>query len=104
MRNDNPEQWNGKSRGGSFGYAFFVFLIRYCGLRSAYIFLAFVAFYFIIDFYSSGRVNLTLYVIGLVCVLMVVDGVPSDTNFAITTNRCVSEAPFIRVQVERVRI
>lgn len=63
-----------------------------------------MAFYFIIDFYSSGRVNLTLYVIGLVCVLMVVDGVPSDTNFAITTNRCVSEAPFIRVQVERVRI
>lgn len=56
------------------------------------------------QFYSSGRVNLTLYVIGLVCVLMVVDGVPSDTNFAITTNRCVSEAPFIRVQVERVRI
>ena len=47
MRNDNPEQWNGKSRGGSFGYAFFVFLIRYCGLRSAYIFLAFLAFYFI---------------------------------------------------------
>lgn len=47
MQNDHPEQWNGKSRGGSFGYAFFVFLIKYCGLRSAYAFLALVAFYFI---------------------------------------------------------
>ena len=41
------KKWTGRSRGGGFGYAFFVFLIRHCGIRSAYLFLAFVACYFI---------------------------------------------------------
>ncbi len=41
------EGWNGKSRGGGFGYAFFVFLIRHCGTGSAYAFLALVVIYFI---------------------------------------------------------
>lgn len=47
MASEDRKGWNGKSRGGGFGYAFFVFLIRYCGLRSAYAFLAFVVIYFI---------------------------------------------------------
>ena len=40
-------EWTGKSRGGGFGHAFFVFLIRHCGIRSAYLFLALVCCYFI---------------------------------------------------------
>lgn len=41
------KQWSGRSRGGSFGYAFFVLLIRGLGVWGAYAFLAFVALYFI---------------------------------------------------------
>ncbi len=41
------KQWSGKSRGGSFGYSFFVLLIKVLGVRIAYAFLAFVALYFI---------------------------------------------------------
>ena len=41
------KHWSGKSRGGSFGYSFFVFLIRVLGVQSAYVFLALVALYFI---------------------------------------------------------
>ena len=40
-------QWNGKSRGGRFGYQFFVYTIRLLGVRCAYIFLAFIVVYFI---------------------------------------------------------
>ena len=44
----NPiKQWDGKSRGGSFGYRFFVFIIRFLGVRCAYFFLAFIVVYFI---------------------------------------------------------
>lgn len=41
------KQWSGKSRGGSFGYSFFVLLIRVLGVWGAYAFLAFVSLYFI---------------------------------------------------------
>lgn len=44
---NNPKQWNGKSRGGRFGYQFFVYTIRLLGVRCAYIFLAFIVIYFI---------------------------------------------------------
>ncbi|MFR9652171.1 MAG: acyltransferase [Rikenellaceae bacterium] len=44
---EQSSQWSGKSRGGSFGYAFFVLLIKVLGVRIAYLFLAFVALYFI---------------------------------------------------------
>ncbi len=48
QRSKEPSsQWSGKSRGGSFGYSFFVLLIRALGLRAAYAFLAVVALYFI---------------------------------------------------------
>ncbi|MDR2622203.1 MAG: acyltransferase [Dysgonamonadaceae bacterium] len=39
--------WQGKSRGGSFGYRFFIYLIRHCGIRFAYFFLLFVVVHFI---------------------------------------------------------
>ena len=41
------EDWDGKSRGGAFGYAFFIFLIRHAGIRMAYAFLSVVVIYFI---------------------------------------------------------
>ena len=45
--NKTEKQWNGKSRGGRFGFQFFVYTIRLFGLRCAYIFLAFIVIYFI---------------------------------------------------------
>lgn len=39
--------WKGKTRGGAFGYLFFISLIRYLGIRAAYTFLALVVLYFI---------------------------------------------------------
>ncbi|MCL1821812.1 MAG: hypothetical protein FWG22_03205 [Prolixibacteraceae bacterium] len=48
MNQNNKElAWNAKSRGGSFGYAFFIFLIKKIGVRAAYIFLASIVVYFI---------------------------------------------------------
>ncbi|OJV19466.1 MAG: hypothetical protein BGO30_06200 [Bacteroidetes bacterium 41-46] len=47
MKKGRPNDWSGKSRGGSVGYLVFVFLIKRLGLGSAYVLLAFVAFYFI---------------------------------------------------------
>lgn len=46
MKNNN-KTWNGKSRGGSFGYHFFVFLLKISGIRGAYLFLSLVTVYFI---------------------------------------------------------
>lgn len=39
--------WSGKSRGGSFGYNFFILLIRRIGIRFAYAFLSLVVIYFV---------------------------------------------------------
>lgn len=39
--------WKGKTRGGMFGYMFFIYMIRYLGVSAAYILLAFVVCYFI---------------------------------------------------------
>ena len=39
--------WKGKTRGGTFGYLFFIYLIRYLGVTAAYIFLCFVVPYYI---------------------------------------------------------
>ncbi len=41
------KQWSGKSRGGHFGYWFFMRLVHMVGIRCAYCFLAFVVVYFI---------------------------------------------------------
>ena len=47
MANRAQKEWNGKSRGGRFGYQFFVHTIRLLGIRCAYFFLAFIVIYFI---------------------------------------------------------
>lgn len=41
-------EWKGKTRGGSFGYLFFIFIIKRCGIASAYTFLFLVVPYFIL--------------------------------------------------------
>lgn len=43
----DDRQWSGRSRGGSFGYRFFIFAIRHLGLRFAYGFLTLVVIYFV---------------------------------------------------------
>ncbi|MDU1890219.1 MAG: acyltransferase [Dysgonomonas sp.] len=40
-------KWKGKTRGGAFGYLFFIFLIRKCGINIAYAFLSSIILYFI---------------------------------------------------------
>lgn len=40
-------KWKGKTRGGVFGYLFFIFLIKKIGIRTAYIFLGTIVLYFI---------------------------------------------------------
>lgn len=47
MPKRSEKQWDGKSRGGRFGYQFFVYTIRLLGIRCAYCFLAFIVIYFI---------------------------------------------------------
>lgn len=47
MTQTGNHNWSGKSRGGSFGHRFFIFLIDRFGLRAAYAFLALVVVYFI---------------------------------------------------------
>lgn len=39
--------WKGKTRGGMFGYMFFIYMLRYFGVSAAYVLLAFVVCYFI---------------------------------------------------------
>lgn len=46
-------QWQGKSKGTSFGYQIMVFFCRYLGISFAYFILRFVAFYFLIFSHSS---------------------------------------------------
>ena len=41
------ETWKGKTRGGTFGYMFFIYMIRCLGITAAYGFLALVVLYFI---------------------------------------------------------
>lgn len=47
MAKNSTKQWSGKSRGGRFGYQFFVYTIRLLGVRCAYCFLALIVVYFI---------------------------------------------------------
>lgn len=41
-------QWKGKTRGGSTGYAIFIFLIKHCGVKAAYALLWLVVPYFVV--------------------------------------------------------
>ena len=45
--------WSGKSRGGTLGYRFFLFILKYTHIKVAYFFARFVTFYFII--FSNKR-------------------------------------------------
>lgn len=47
MANEVSRQWCGKSRGGRFGYRFFIVSIRLLGIRFAYFFLSLIVIYFI---------------------------------------------------------
>lgn len=47
MKQTKKKEWQGKTRGGSFGYLFFIFLIKCFGIRAAYAFLCLVVVYFI---------------------------------------------------------
>lgn len=47
MNQNKESDWKGKTRGGTFGYLFFIFLIKIFGVRAAYAFLTFVVVYFI---------------------------------------------------------
>ena len=40
-------KWKGKTRGGKFGYQFFIYLIKHLGVKTAYTFLAFIVIHFI---------------------------------------------------------
>ncbi len=51
----NDKSWTGKSKGGKTGYQIFVFLLKYAGLRAAYVLLRFVALYFLLTPRSSTR-------------------------------------------------
>ncbi len=49
-------EWHGKSRGTPLGYRIFIGVLKYLGLRFAYLILIFVAFYFVIfDLPASKR-------------------------------------------------
>lgn len=41
-------EWSGKSRGGIWGYRFFIFLIRHTGIKIVYVFIRVVAVYFLV--------------------------------------------------------
>lgn len=47
MANRAAKSWSGKSRGGRWGYLFFVGALRFLGVRGAYACMAFIVLYFI---------------------------------------------------------
>jgi len=52
--------WKGKTRGGLAGYRFFIFLLKYPGLRFSYFFLRFVVLYFVL-FVPKARKPIFFY-------------------------------------------
>ncbi len=52
---EEPKHWEGKSRGGNFGYWFFIFLLRTFGLGLAYLFLRIIVIYFVIFAPSASK-------------------------------------------------
>ncbi len=50
-------KWHGKSKGTVLGYKIFVFFIKNFGVRSAYVILYFVAFYYFLFLKSSNKVS-----------------------------------------------
>lgn len=60
MNKKPDKQWTGKSRGGRFGYLFFVYAVKWLGLRVSYGILAFIVVYFI-PFAPKGTVAIWDY-------------------------------------------
>ncbi|HET8574173.1 MAG TPA: lipid A biosynthesis acyltransferase [Edaphocola sp.] len=56
-----PQQWSGRSRGSKTGYAVFIFLIRYLGIRQAYFLLRPVALYYLLFVPEARRPVQYLY-------------------------------------------
>jgi predicted LPLAT superfamily acyltransferase len=48
-------KWSGRSRGSALGYKIFLLMLRKAGVRSAYVLLVFVALYFWMFSWSSGK-------------------------------------------------
>ncbi len=48
-------QWKGQSKGSVLGYRIFVFCIQKLGIRTAYLLLVFVAFYYFLTAWNSNR-------------------------------------------------
>lgn len=71
--------WSGKSRGGKFGYQFFISLLKYTHIKVAYSFLKFVALYFLI---ASDKRSSRFYF------RKVLDYGPIKTIFCIYKNYC----------------
>jgi hypothetical protein len=55
---NNGKQWSGRSRGGGFGYNFFILLMKVAGIRGAYAFLSLVVVYFLRTPRHAGRMVL----------------------------------------------
>lgn len=60
MDRNTDRKWQGRSRGGKFGNAVFVCIIRIFGVRCAYVLLSFVAMYFI-PFAPKATCSIWLY-------------------------------------------
>jgi predicted LPLAT superfamily acyltransferase len=52
--------WKGQTRGGVAGYRFFIFILKYLGIRFTYFFLNFVVLYFVL-FSAKSRKPIYLY-------------------------------------------
>ena len=50
-------QWEGKSRGAVIGYRIFIYIIQKLGVRSAYVLLYFVSFYFFLFSYKGTKAS-----------------------------------------------
>lgn len=55
MSKEEADNWKGKSRGGNFGYWFFILLIKTLGLGFAYLFLRVIVIYFVIFAPTASR-------------------------------------------------
>ncbi|HIP31515.1 MAG TPA: lipid A biosynthesis acyltransferase [Crocinitomicaceae bacterium] len=59
------KKWDGKTKGSLLGYKFFVFCIRFFGLKVSYFFCYFVSFYFILFAKKQRNGILQFYTLGM---------------------------------------
>lgn len=55
MTKELTPKWSGKSKGFPLGYRFFIFVIRYLGVKTAYFFLAFVVPWYVLTSWKSNK-------------------------------------------------